>query len=208
MANKPAVQSASNRKFQFSNRLKFTMKRRKVKGLLENLDQYNARLDGLVQKAERIEGDRYQTHKKLRFTEPWDTVRKNARMLYRALSQSWCDSHSSHSVGLLLEQRIVRKKRPNRDKGVIPRPQENCFALCLFHDACGGTGLDAEFRLLQKAARLVSVCISTEVWLTRGKGPILKVPFEWLSLPQNTRSRTLTMMKRPSWQKFPISAQF
>lgn len=133
------------------------MKRRTVRGLLEKLDKYNYRLQNYTTRAERLEEEPYKAHIKLQFTAPLRCIQDNATKLHQVLSRSWCKSHSSHRAGLLLEQRLVRKKPhlkgTRRASEAVARA--NCFGLSLSPSTPDLQWLDAEFRLLEKSTRYV-----------------------------------------------------
>lgn len=67
--------------FQFSKRVKFTMKRQKVKRLLVELDTCNRRLDTFANKAEKPE-EQYKAEKKSKFALPLYLIKENATRLY------------------------------------------------------------------------------------------------------------------------------
>ncbi|OCL12164.1 hypothetical protein AOQ84DRAFT_285759 [Glonium stellatum] len=95
--------------YRFKKRVKFSMKKQKVKQLLGQLEHCIARLDGFTDKAEKLEP--YHNNRKSKFTVPIHLIQQHAKNLHQVLSQAWtCSSHPSHHTNLLLGQRIVKSK--------------------------------------------------------------------------------------------------
>ncbi|RDW59872.1 hypothetical protein BP6252_12959 [Coleophoma cylindrospora] len=140
--------------FQFSKRVKFTMKRQKVKRLLEELEMCNRRLDTYANKAEKLESP-YKAAKQSKFALPLYMVEENTARLYDVLSRTWCSNHSSHHAGLLLEQRLVKKR--NRKTGRERDPAEkcdiNCFRISLLQSPSTRRWLEVEFRLTEESSQ-------------------------------------------------------
>ncbi|KAF2497515.1 hypothetical protein BU16DRAFT_316252 [Lophium mytilinum] len=114
IANPRMMKSGSSRDFQFQKRIKFTMKKQKVKRQLEQLESCIARLDTFTEKAEKLEP--YKSNNKSKFTVPLHRIQQYAKSLYQVLNRSWgCDAHASHAINLLLEQRMVLAKKKMRN---------------------------------------------------------------------------------------------
>jgi hypothetical protein len=127
------------------------MKRQKVKILLERLQDCTKQLDDFANKSEKLE-ESYKTSRRSRFVPSLETVRQNAAKLYNDLARTWCDAHQSHCVGLLLEQRLARKKRGLRHSrhDSLDKSESNCFAVSL--QAPPNKWLYAEVRLFEIAS--------------------------------------------------------
>jgi hypothetical protein len=151
LANPPKLKKPGPKNFEFQKRVKFTMRRQRVKKLLQELDDCNTRLDSFTEKAERLE-DTYKADKKSKFALPLRLIQQNAARLYDVLSRSWCTTHPSHSASLLLESRLVRRTRGSvwyRRKGPEASSDINCFGLSLLQMPSPRKWLDAEFRLIE-----------------------------------------------------------
>ncbi|KAL8855863.1 MAG: hypothetical protein Q9178_007483 [Gyalolechia marmorata] len=103
-------------RFEISRRVKFTMKKKKIKESLGELQRHIEILDKFQVKADKFTAAEvlYKSDGGLTFTLPVGSIRQNAKNLYKVLSKTWCRTHSSHSAGLLLEQRLIKK--PNRGR--------------------------------------------------------------------------------------------
>jgi hypothetical protein len=153
-ANRP-IKKHGVLKFQFSKRVKFTMKKQKVKKLLQNLEDYNAKLDTFANKAEKLE-EPYKAERKSKFVLPLSLVQGNAKKLYEGLSRSWCSAHSSHSAGLLLEPRLIieRQKRiqSHKQRHSVEQCDTHCFGISLLQNPSPKKWLDVEFRVVEDSS--------------------------------------------------------
>lgn len=102
------------------------MKRKKIKESLCELERLIAMLGKLQGNACKIDAakDLYKASSNLDFTLPVDLIREKAKTVFTVLSNTWCSTHASHSAGLLLEQRLVKKPK----RGGFGRHQ-HCFAV-------------------------------------------------------------------------------
>ena len=146
-------------KFEISRRVKFTMKKKKIKESLGELQRYIEILDKFQVKADKFTAAKvlYKSDGCLMFTLPVGSIRKNAKNLYEVLSKTWCTTHSSHSAGLLLEQRLI--KMPNRGRPgwqheclTLGHCDTNCFGLSLLQSSTSRKWLDVEIRLVEFSA--------------------------------------------------------
>jgi hypothetical protein len=150
----PAKKGGILRKnFDFKNRIKFTMNRQKIKTALDELQENINTLDKLHAKAERVqEVEALPTRGRSRFSLPLDVIRQNAERLYRVLSQSWSCPDHSHNSGLLLEQRL--KKRKARALQTLPEKTSRnyqYFDMTFYSPVCR-RWLDVEIRVLETEA--------------------------------------------------------
>ncbi|EXJ78184.1 hypothetical protein A1O3_09345 [Capronia epimyces CBS 606.96] len=78
-------------KFEMSKRMKFTMKKKKIKQSLLELQRYIEMLDKFQVKADKITTaeELYNSDSRVMFTLPLDIVRENAKKLYKVLSKTW-----------------------------------------------------------------------------------------------------------------------
>ncbi|KAK2049548.1 hypothetical protein LZ31DRAFT_316865 [Colletotrichum somersetense] len=150
-SNPPASETPIFRqKFYFRKRVAFTMKRRAVNDMLEQLEECNDRLYGFVEKAaklqDNVESDSSGSRIRIRFEPPLQTIKQNASRIHRVLSRSWCRKHGAHEVGLLLEERLVRR-RGRTGKGSFQAINSmNCFGLSIWRESVM-TWLNTEFNL-------------------------------------------------------------
>ncbi len=149
--------SELRKSFEVRKRVRFTMKRRRVRSLLQRLNTCIIRLSSFTEKAEKLEDQVPETRSRLKFTAPLASIQENASKIYQALHRSWCTSNSPHSAVLLLEQRLVRpkkRKRVTQKPGLELVAEANCFGLC-FHGRCVSQSkwLDTEFRLVEQPSR-------------------------------------------------------
>jgi hypothetical protein len=93
------------------------------------------------------------------FMLPVDIIRENAKKLYNVLSKTWCSTHSSHSAGLLLEQRLVKKPKRGgpgwqRKRLTLDHCDTNYFSLSLLQPSISTSKkwLDVEIRLVESSA--------------------------------------------------------
>ncbi|OCL00859.1 uncharacterized protein K441DRAFT_599828 [Cenococcum geophilum 1.58] len=149
-------------KFEISKRVKFTMKKKRIKESLEELQRCIEMLDKFQVKADKIAAadELYKSDGRFRVTLPVDTIRENAKKLYNVLSKTWCSTHSSHSAGLLLEQRLIKKPKRGgpgwqRKRLPVDHCDTNRFSLSLLQSPASTSKkwLDVEIRLVESAAR-------------------------------------------------------
>jgi len=147
--------------FDISRRVKFTMKKKKIKESLDELQRYIEMLDKFQGKAEKIAAadELYKSDDWLMFALPVDIIRENTKRLYDILSKTWCSTHSSHSAGLLLEQRLMKKPRrggsgSRRKRLTLDHCDTNCFSLSLLQPSTSTPKkwLDVEIRLVESSA--------------------------------------------------------
>lgn len=121
----PALVGGKFQNFEFSKRLKFTMRRRRIVSLLKELQQNIKILEDLQRQTGKINKQKEKSapDHQCAFVTPIENIRQRARSLYHALTKTWCSSHVSHSAGLLLEPRRRPIKRPNgrpNTRGLLP----------------------------------------------------------------------------------------
>ncbi len=125
------------------------MKRQKVKRLLVELDICNKRLDTHANKAEKLEKP-YKAEKRSKFALPLRMIEENATRLYDVLARTWCLAHSSHHAGLLLEPRLVKKRKGRVSQQTAEKYDVNCFRILLLQSPSPRKWLDVEFRLIEE----------------------------------------------------------
>jgi hypothetical protein len=150
----PAKKDGRLQKFAFSESVKFTMKRRKMKESLVELKRCIEMVHDLQTKLDKLQP--YRTPKP---KVPVSEVQENAKKLYNALSRTWCENHSSHSAGLLLEARLPargpkRGQRTQRSLSNVYQGSTNCFSLCLLQSTSSTSKkwLDVEVRLVESSS--------------------------------------------------------
>ncbi|KAI9699903.1 MAG: hypothetical protein M1820_006965 [Bogoriella megaspora] len=152
LANRP--RNVNNKVvFHFGKAVNFTMKRQKVRKLLEELETCNGWLDTYASKAEKLE-ESYKATKKSKFVTSLQTIEKNAARLYNSLSRAWCSAHTSHHAGLLLEPRLAKKRKQAvyRQKGYPENSDAELFALSLLKAPSTRKWFEVEFRLFEELA--------------------------------------------------------
>ena len=134
--------------FQFRKAVNFTMKRQKVRKLLEELETSNGWLDTYANKAEKLEAP-YMVNRRSKFAISLNVIEKNAARLYTSLSRVWCSAHHAHHAGLLLEPRLVKKRRrpAYQRKERADNIEPNLFVLSLIKYPAPKKWLEVEFRL-------------------------------------------------------------
>ncbi|KAI9668924.1 MAG: hypothetical protein M1829_005236 [Trizodia sp. TS-e1964] len=140
-----------NGKIEFRKRVKFTMKRKKIRSSLDELAKHISQLDSYLDKADKLEETQLASHKS-RFASPLSLMQKNAAMLYTALSKTWCSDHSTHSAGLLLEHRLVTRNKRRAGRRHCQQPEKcdsSCFSVSLLQPSADGKWLEVEFRMVE-----------------------------------------------------------
>lgn len=116
VAHPRKVSLGNTRGFQFSKRVKFTMKKQKIKRLLDQLESGVTRLDSFNEKTEKLEP--YRNNRKSNFAVPLMRIQKYANSLHTVLNRFWTTSASScFSAHLLLEQRLNQSKNSRKRDG-------------------------------------------------------------------------------------------
>ena len=149
-ANPPETQQGKLSKFEFRERVKFTMKRRKIRRSLDDMRKSIEQLDTFLGKAEKLE-ESYKAYRKSKFVSPLHLMQQNAAKLYDALSRTWCSAHPTHSARLLLEQRLVAQR------GIAGQQREqspekcdpNCFGVSLLQTPPARKWLEVECRIVK-----------------------------------------------------------
>lgn len=105
VANKPKAAQ----KFEFRKRVKFSMNKKKVKKLLEELDDCNKELERFTEKSEKLEP--YRKNSKPSIAQKLQKVQAYARVLHQTLVGAFsCSCRTSHSTNLHLECRELTHK--------------------------------------------------------------------------------------------------
>lgn len=105
-------------RFQIKDRFRYSKNRKRIKPQLDEIRNCITLLDSYEAKATKIGGSEPTTRSaRFKFNFPLKILQSNSAKLYDVLSKSWCSTHSSHSAGLLLEQRIVASKSARQRPG-------------------------------------------------------------------------------------------
>lgn len=153
-AHPPAKQKGVIHRFEFKERVQFTMKRQRIKKALDGLKEAIAVLDTLYAKAEKLE-EPYKATNRLNFAFPLQVIQANAARLYSVLSRTWCSAHPSHSAGLLLEQRLIRREKRRAIQGrQKPTAADSCCSDCfgILLQSPTPKWLDVEIRLVKESS--------------------------------------------------------
>lgn len=151
-AHPPVIQQGKLPKFEFRKRVKFTMKRQKIKKSLDGLTKSIDQLDNYLDKAEKLE-ESYKANRKSKFAFPLHLMQQNAARLYNVIFRAWCSNHPTHSAGLLLEQRLVKKTKRHmagqQREQLLKKCDSSCFAISLSQTSPARKWLEAEFRIVE-----------------------------------------------------------
>ena len=151
-AHPPVIQPGKLPKFEFRKRVKFTMKRQKIRILLDDLTKTVDQLDSYLDKAEKLE-ESYKANRKSKLAFPLRLMQRNAARLYDVISQAWCSTHSTHSAGILLEQRLVKRTKRHmagrQGEQLLKKSDSSCFAVSLSQTSPARKWLEAEFRIVE-----------------------------------------------------------
>ncbi|KXH63909.1 hypothetical protein CSAL01_02185 [Colletotrichum salicis] len=150
-ANKPRPGPAGRRRrSEFKERIAFIMKRRAVNKKLEQLKGCNERLAVFLEKAEKIHSSPHDGDESLKariqFVAPLTSIRANASRVHEGLHRRWCADHDCHRVGLLLEQRLIRRKKKNRRGTLSEMGKRDRFGVSLWRVTVMAW-LDTEFHV-------------------------------------------------------------
>jgi hypothetical protein len=143
--------------FDFGPRIKFTMKKNRVKESLARLEVCTRRIDAWTARADKLQDDTPQSRLKLKFSASLGTIQENATKVHGAISRNWCNDNPVHTACLLLEQRLVRSKKRKRslqDASSNLVAQATCFGLSLRGDCkAPSQWFDSEIRIDEFSSR-------------------------------------------------------
>ncbi|MBE3044224.1 hypothetical protein IMZ48_16970 [Candidatus Bathyarchaeota archaeon] len=164
LANKPVEASfQGGLQFEFKRRVKLTMKRKEIRSLLKDIRSCNERLDQFIAKAEKLEQPSSQpAGLKSTLALSLQEIQDYATSLHHALSRAWsCSALAPHRVYLLLEHRMVRKKR-QKCLSPVGNPTDNAnFTISLRSPSSTSHRHTIEFKIMediQPRGRLVCYC--------------------------------------------------
>lgn len=96
-------------RFEFRKRVKFTMNRKKIKRLLEELDECNKELERFTEKSEKLEP--YRKNSKPSIAQKLQKIQTYARILHHTMVEAFrCSCRASHFTNLHLERRDLNSK--------------------------------------------------------------------------------------------------
>ncbi|KAK1520002.1 hypothetical protein CPAR01_15495 [Colletotrichum paranaense] len=105
----------SSQKYQLRGRLKFTRKIGKVTDGIHQLEEYNRKLQSLLDNAKKIGAsqnlDEPASQTSIEFVADLQTIQANVARVHNGLIGRWCLKPQGHQTGLLLEQRLRRRRR-------------------------------------------------------------------------------------------------
>ena len=159
-AHPPVKVDGVSHKFGFKNKIRFTMKKQQIKKSLDELQKAIDVLDKFHAKAEMLE-EPYRADRRSKFVLPLYVIQQNAAKLYNVLLKTWCSTHSSHSAGLLLEQRLVKKLKRvepgwKRKQQPTKSCDTSCFRISILQSPSPKRWLDVEFRLVEIYKYMIS----------------------------------------------------
>lgn len=117
--------------FEFGRRVKFGMKLKKLKGLLDELDGENRKLERFTDKTERLEPCRAARSTSI-FNPALDDIRSYAKHLYGVVCVGAGCSQSRHQAKLQLEKRLYQKPAKFSSKQKNNQPTRSCFRVSLY----------------------------------------------------------------------------
>ncbi|KAH9906047.1 hypothetical protein F4778DRAFT_728615 [Xylariomycetidae sp. FL2044] len=110
------------------------MKRRQIKSALERMNSCSTRLYGFIERAEKLQDPPPPASSaRVRFATSVKEIQDGARRTVKAICQTWCKSHTTHSAGLLLEPRIRYRPQQNRAMMATDRDGGNGLVMTLAH---------------------------------------------------------------------------
>lgn len=153
----PKVGGSLLSRFEFRNRIKFTMKRQLITKSLSELQRLIGMLDGYHSKAEQIQSQQvYGYDSKSNFMPSLQNIQRDTANLYHVLAKTWCRTHPTHSAGLLLEHRLWKKPKRGTNgwqgypKKSLPNTCEtDRFGISLLESINPQKWLDVEIRLVE-----------------------------------------------------------
>ncbi|KAL4769996.1 hypothetical protein BDW60DRAFT_193364 [Aspergillus nidulans var. acristatus] len=77
-----------HKNFEFGQRIKFTMKKNRVKAALERLETCTRMIDAWTSRANRLQDETPQSCLKLKFSALLGTIQENATKVYQAISRN------------------------------------------------------------------------------------------------------------------------
>ncbi|OJD38858.1 uncharacterized protein BKCO1_300050 [Diplodia corticola] len=115
-------QPKPTQKFEFKKRVRFSMNKKKVKRLLEELDECNKELERFTEKSEKLEP--YRKSSKPSIALRLQKIQAYARVLHNTLVDAFsCSCKASHCANLHLENRDLHSqaggRRPVDEPGTI-----------------------------------------------------------------------------------------
>jgi len=130
LAHRPAPSPQSHPKFEFRRRVKFTIKRERIRHLLAQVKECNDRLGSFIEKADKLDQTNlYQTSDrrwKPCLGIPLHQIHSHAIRLHQVLSNALtCRAHPTHRAYLLLEHRMASKKRKGPRRIGAAKSQED-----------------------------------------------------------------------------------
>ncbi|KAF2142808.1 uncharacterized protein K452DRAFT_307725 [Aplosporella prunicola CBS 121167] len=101
--------SKTGQRFEFTKRAKFSMNKKKIKSLLDELDECNKELERFTEKSEKLEP--YRRASKPSLAQKIQKIQSYARTLHYTLLEAFsCSCRDSHCTNLQLEQRELGLK--------------------------------------------------------------------------------------------------
>lgn len=175
------------------------MKRQALKERMTAIQKGIETLTSFAERAEKLD-DGPSTNSKskvIKFTAPLDAIRDNASRVHKVLLQRYCMSHKRHRAAILLEDRMLRRKRGcrvNKMQSASEAPSTaDCFTLCLDEHLPASKWVSTEFRIIEPSTRYdIGSWSSEDTVLTYpAKAPraksILRLPRQHLaSIPSHT----------------------
>jgi hypothetical protein len=139
-------------------------------------------LTSFAERAEKLD-DGPSTNSKskvVKFTAPLNAIRDNASRVHKVLIQRYCMSHKRHRAAILLEDRMLRRKRGrivNKTQVASDVPSTAaCFTLCLDEHLPASKWISTEFRIIESSTRygMGSLLSADNVLTKSAKAPIAK----------------------------------
>ena len=152
LANRPVDSPEGGLKFQFGRRVKLSMKRKEIRNLLKDIKSCNDRLDQFIAKADKLEQPASQpTGWKSTLSLSLQEIQDYATNLHNALSRAWsCSAQAPHQVFLLLEHRMVRKKRHRSLRQAVNAAESANFTISLRSPCAPGHRHTIEVKILDE----------------------------------------------------------
>jgi hypothetical protein len=127
------------------------MKRQNLKERMERIHKSVEMLASFAERAEKLDEGPPRQLCMVRFSAPLQSIRQNARTVHDVLLSRWCTSHAKHRAAILLEDRMLRRKRGRISARAASEPSSTAhrFALCLDEHLPTTRWLSTEFHIIE-----------------------------------------------------------
>lgn len=131
------------------------MKRQDLRERMDRIQKCIETLTSFAERAEKLDHEPPRQQCTVRFSAPLESIRINASRVHDVLLSRWCKSHTPHRAAILLEDRMLRRKRGRRSarEGSKQKGTADRFALCLDEHLPTARWLSTEFRITEELSK-------------------------------------------------------